>query len=79
VQLFDFASGKQIWPPKPQSLGLLVAATMVPVYNPAYTATVRGERDEATKAEQQRVAECYDRAAKEREAREGREAQERQR
>jgi hypothetical protein len=78
-------SSKQAWPPPRVPIGVLVAASMAPSYSPARTdqwATVRGERDEAIKADQQRVAEFYDRAAKEREereAREAREAQERQR
>jgi hypothetical protein len=79
IQLFDF-SGKQVWPPKRTPLGVLVVQGMQPVHDPRYTAVwaqARGERDDAIKAEQQRVAEYYDNQQRLKERREAAEAQER--
>jgi hypothetical protein len=83
TQLPDWSdSQRMLWPPRPMSLGVLVAESMAASYghNPAHTdqwASTRGERDEAIKAEQQRTAEYYSRQERERQEREAREDQER--
>jgi hypothetical protein len=84
VQLPDWTdSQRMVWPPPRVPMGVLVAASMAPSYSPATTdqwATVRGERDEAIKSEQQRVVDFYDNQQRQqrlKEEREAREAQER--
>jgi hypothetical protein len=80
VCLFDFHSGRQIWPPRRPPMAAAFAAA-VPAYdNRRFSADWAKDNDlraAAQRAEQQRVADFYSRETKEREDRENREARER--
>jgi hypothetical protein len=79
VCLFDFASGRQAWPPPRRSIAAALAASMVPVsaYHPADWANNYERRAAAQQAERQRMTDYYARLTKEQEERENREARER--
>jgi hypothetical protein len=76
-------SQRNLWPPRPVSLGVLVAAAMAPAaVNIAYTDRWHeavGDRRAEQEAEQRRTAEYYDRQEREREAREDEERRAQQR
>ena len=80
VVLFDFHSGRQIWPPRRPPMAAAFAAA-VPAYdNRRFSADWAQDNDRraaAQRAEQQRVADFYSRTTREQEERENREARER--
>jgi hypothetical protein len=77
VCLFDWDTGRQIWPPPRPSISAAFAASMVPANNPADWANNYERRAAAQQAERQRMADYYLRLTKEQEERENREARER--
>ena len=77
VCLFDFHSGRQMWPPPRPSMASAFAATFVPAYNSADWANNYERRAAAQQAERQRMGDHYARLTKEQEERENREARER--
>ena len=79
VQLFDWSSGQQIWPPRRQSAQSAFAAA-VPVDDARFSANWAQDNERraaAQRAEQQRVADFYARVTREQEDRENAEARER--
>jgi hypothetical protein len=79
VQLIDWETGRQIWPPPRPSMGAAFAATMMP-HDRRFTADWAKDREQrvaAVQKEQQRIADFYVRMTKEQEERENREARER--
>jgi hypothetical protein len=81
VSLFDFDSGRQVWPPRRPPMAAAFDTSMVPAYdNRRFSADWAKDNDlraAAQRAEQQRVADFYSRETKEREDSENREARER--
>ena len=77
VSLFDFDSGRQIWPPPRPPMAAAFAASMVPADNPADWANNYERRAAAQQAERQHMADYYARTTREQEERENREARER--
>jgi hypothetical protein len=80
VQLFDFDTGQQVWPPPQPSLGATYAAMITPAYDGRYSAdwhAANERRVAAIKAEQQRLADYYETAKQQQEERQN--AEERQR
>jgi hypothetical protein len=77
VSLFDFDSGRQIWPPRRPPMAAAFAASMVPACDPADWANNYERRAEAQQRERQYMGGHYERLTKEQEERENREARER--
>ena len=59
VSLFDFDSGRQVWPPRQPPMAAAFAATFVPAYNAADWANNYERRAAAQQAERQYVADHY--------------------
>ena len=62
VSLFDFDSGRQIWPPRRPPMAAAFAASMVPACDPADWANNYERRAEAQQRERQYTADFYARA-----------------
>ena len=77
VSLFDFDSGRQVWPPRQPPMAAAFAATLVPADNSADWANNYERRAAAQQREQQYMADYYARTTREQEERENREARER--
>jgi hypothetical protein len=77
VSLFDFDSGRQIWPPPRPPMAAAFAATFVPANNPADWATNNERRAAAQQRERQYRADYFARTTREQEERQNREARER--
>jgi hypothetical protein len=77
VCLFDFHSGRQIWPPRRPPMAAAFATSMVSACDPADWARNHERRAEAQQREQQYMADYYARTTREQEERENREARER--
>ena len=77
VVLFDWNTGREIWPLPRPSISAAFAASMVPAYDPADWANNYERRAAAQQQERQYRADYYARLTKEQEARENREARER--
>jgi hypothetical protein len=77
VCLFDWNSGRQIWPPRRPPMAAAFATSMVPACDPADWANNYERRAAAQQREQQYMADYYARTTKEQEDRENREARER--
>ena len=80
VCLFDWDTGRQIWPPPRESLGAAFAATMMPASDQRFSADWWKEKEEGAarqRARQQSMADYYARTTKEQEDRENAEARER--
>ena len=77
VCLFDWNSGRQIWPPRRPPMAAAFATSMVPACDPADWANNYERRAAAQQREQQYRADYYARTTREQEERENREARER--
>jgi hypothetical protein len=78
TRLFDWVSGREIWPPPQTPLAVLVAASVPRMQHPGADWWKTNERRAAEqRAEQQRMSDYYVRAKAEQEARENAEARER--
>jgi hypothetical protein len=77
VCLFDWDSGRQMWPPPQPSISAAFAATLVPADNSADWANNYERRAAAQQRERQYIADYYARTTREQEERENREARER--
>jgi hypothetical protein len=82
IELFDWDTGKQVWPVPQPSMAAQYAATMVPSHNPAYsegwgTPAVRERRRQDVLAEQRLISDHYDWMKKQQEERQNREERER--
>jgi hypothetical protein len=80
VQLIDWDTGRQIWPPSQPSMAAAFAATAMPGYDRRFTADWAQDNERRAagqRAEQQRMADYYARTTREQEERENREARER--
>ena len=74
------APDHNLWPPPRPSFGASYAATMVPAYDPRYSADwakAQAARAEAIREQQRRQGEFYDRMTREQEARQNAEERER--
>ena len=77
VCLFDWDSGRQIWPLPRPPMAAAFAATFVPAHDPANWANDYERRAAAQQAERQRMAQYYERLTKDQEERNGRAAEKR--
>ncbi len=77
VCLFDWNSGRQIWPPRRPPMAAAFATSMVPACDPADWANNYERRAAAQQRERQYRADYYARTTREQEERENREARER--
>src|SRR4029077_9979296 len=77
VSLFDFDSGRQIWPPRRPPISAAFAASMVPAYDHANWGNDQEQRAAAQQREREYVSAHYARMTREQEERENREARER--
>ncbi len=80
ICLFDWDTGRQIFPPRGQSTGAAFAAAMMPASDRRFSGDWWKEKEEGAarqQAEQQRIADTYARMTKEQEDRENAEARER--
>ena len=80
VHLFDWDSGREIWPPPQPSMASAFAAVVPPHDSHRFSADWAKDNERraaAQRAEQQRIADYYARATKEKEGRENAEARER--
>jgi hypothetical protein len=77
VCLFDWNSGRQIWPPPRPPMAAAFAATFVPANNPADWANNYEQRAASQERERQYMADFYVRQTQQQEERENREARER--
>jgi hypothetical protein len=80
VQLFDWASGRQVWPPPRPPMGAAFAASMMAPYDGRFTADWAKDREQrvaAVRVEQQRVANHLAHQTREQEERDNAETRER--
>jgi hypothetical protein len=77
VCLFDWNSGRQIWPPRRPPMAAAFATSTVPACDPADWANNYERRAAAQQREQQYRADYYARTTREQEERKNREARER--